>query len=72
MVLREDLWVVNARNQKIVYSFYNNFATRYPEVCVVYLHANNGSRVEGLHYLEALLQKGFHVCLFDFSGSGLS
>jgi hypothetical protein len=72
MVIREDFSVLNERNQKIVYSFYNNFATKYPDICVVYLHANNGSRVEGLHYLQPLLEGGLNVCLLDFSGSGLS
>jgi alpha/beta superfamily hydrolase len=50
--------------------FHNSIAD--PEVCVVYLHANNGSRVEGLQYLGGLLMAGYNVCLFDFSGSGLS
>ena len=39
---------------------------------MIYLHANNGSRVEGLQYLDGLLHAKFNVCLFDFSGSGLS
>lgn len=72
IVMREDFHATNSRNQKIVYSYYNNYATKYPDICVVYLHANNGSRVEGLHYLEPLLENKFNVCLLDFSGSGLS
>jgi len=46
---------------------------------VIYLHSNNGSRVEGtfllnegLGYLRYLLENELNVVLFDFSGSGMS
>ena len=71
-VFREDGHFLNNKKQKIYYSFYNNVASQVPNICVFYLHANNGSRVEGLHYLHALLESGFNVCLLDFAGSGMS
>ena len=45
---------------------------QYPDLCVIYLHANNGSRVEGLHYLDYLFKCRYNVCLIDFAGSGWS
>lgn len=71
-VRREDSCVINGRKQKVFYSFYRNSGCSNPKLVVVYLHANNGSRVEGLHYLDALLTNGFNVCLLDCSGSGSS
>ena len=43
-----------------------------PDLVILYLHANNGSRVEGLHYLNFLLENRCNVCLLDFAGSGSS
>jgi hypothetical protein len=43
-----------------------------PDLVVIYLHANNGSRVEGLHYVNFLLENKYNVCLLDFAGSGSS
>ena len=46
---------------------------------MVYVHANNGSRMEGKYfcnighyYLKSLLQNSINVMLFDCSGSGIS
>ena len=71
-VVRYDGHTLNKIRQKIVYSIYVSSASKQPDCCVIYLHANNGSRVEGLHYLESLFKAGYNVCLMDFSGSGLS
>ena len=38
----------------------------------MFLHSNNGSRIEGLPYAKHLLQAKYNVCVLDFSGSGLS
>lgn len=43
-----------------------------PRPCVIYLHCNSGSRVEGLGYAEYILNYGMHYFSFDFSGSGVS
>lgn len=40
--------------------------------CVLYLHANNGSRVEALEYVSAVLEQHVDFCAFDFEGSGIS
>lgn len=40
--------------------------------CVIYLHANNGSRVEALEYMPMVVQQHVDFCTFDFEGSGLS
>lgn len=50
-IVRYDGHAVNARRQKIVYSVYVSSHAERLDSCVIYLHANNGSRVEGLHYL---------------------
>ena len=40
--------------------------------CVIYLHANASSRIEGLHIRRFLLKKDINLCVFDFQGSGMS
>ena len=40
--------------------------------CVIYLHANASSRIEGLHIRRFLLKRNINLCIFDFQGSGLS
>jgi pimeloyl-ACP methyl ester carboxylesterase len=40
--------------------------------CVIYLHANASSRIEGLHIRRFLLKRNINLCVFDFQGSGLS
>ena len=40
--------------------------------CVIYLHANASSRLEGLHIRKFLLRRNINLCIFDFEGSGLS
>ena len=40
--------------------------------CVLYLHENSGSRVQGLNLKLYLLKRNINICAFDFAGSGLS
>lgn len=40
--------------------------------CVIYLHCNSGSRIEGLGYSEYILKNGINYFSFDFSGCGNS
>ena len=40
--------------------------------CVIYLHANASSRIEGLHIRKYLLKRNINLCVFDFEGSGIS
>ena len=68
---RFDKQLVNHKKSTLELSYYANSSAE-PDTCVIYLHANNGSRIEGLQYLNGLLYARLNVCLFDFSGSGLS
>jgi len=65
---------VNSKGVSIVGSFYP--ATNYPSPdgnsCVVYLHGNVGSQIEGRFLVQYLATRGVSVYCFDFSGSGLS
>ena len=40
--------------------------------CVLYLHENCGSRVQGLNLKLYLLKRNINICAFDFAGSGQS
>ena len=40
--------------------------------CVLYLHENSGSRLQGLGIKLHLLKRNITLCCFDFAGSGLS
>ena len=40
--------------------------------CVIYVHANSSSRVEGINIKNYLLKKNINICAFDFEGSGYS
>ena len=40
--------------------------------CVIYLHANASSRIEGNMIRRFLLKRNINLCTFDFQGSGLS
>ncbi|EGR34508.1 hypothetical protein IMG5_009170 [Ichthyophthirius multifiliis] len=71
-IKRHDFDIKNKKNQTLKCSFYmfNDSQIAFP--CVIYLHCNSGSRLEGQMYVEQLLEKGMQVFLFDFSGSGQS
>lgn len=67
---REDFELVNSQQNRLQVSFYSH---QYDSSrCIVYLHANNGSRIEALDYLYPCLAKEYSFCCFDFSGSGNS
>jgi hypothetical protein len=40
--------------------------------CVIYLHGNSSSRLEGLSLLELLIPYDISVILMDFAGCGIS
>lgn len=70
---RDDFEVRNIRNQALQCSWYAREDLRdVPHPCVVYLHANSGSRVNAKQAVKALLPLGISVLAFDFAGSGLS
>jgi hypothetical protein len=41
-------------------------------MCVIYLHGNCGSRIDGLDVVNVLAGSGVPSAIFDFSGSGNS
>jgi pimeloyl-ACP methyl ester carboxylesterase len=65
---------VNDRNQKLIGSIYVD--TRYRLTsglpCVIYLHGNASSQLEGQFLVPNLCPYGFAVYLFDFAGCGHS
>lgn len=76
--VRRDLELYNMRGMRIVCSWYlpAEMIEKPPEEfepipCVVYCHANCGSRFDGLEALF-LLRHGFSLFTFDFCGSGKS
>lgn len=68
---------ISFRNRKgltIVGSFYisGSYNTEEKHQCVIYLHGNVGSQLEGRFLVPYLCPRGICVFCFDFSGSGLS
>jgi len=61
---------LTAKKEKIEASFYTHQYDN--SKCIIYLHANNGSRIEGLDYLKKVLEREYSFCIFDFLGSGNS
>lgn len=43
-----------------------------PHPCVIYLHGNSSSRIEGVNIVEYLIPYDIAVVLVDFAGCGLS
>ena len=43
-----------------------------PHPCVLYLHGNSSSRVEGISLVEYLIPFDISLVLMDFAGCGLS
>jgi hypothetical protein len=73
---RLDFQLTNPLNEHFHLSVYlpsdhmrNVFAT---SKFVVYTHTHNGSRIEGLHILERVIEKGLGFATFDFRANGLS
>lgn len=60
----------NKRNQKIIGSLYKTqkYARGHP--CIIYLHGNSASQLEGRFLVQLFVPVGISVFCFDFSGSG--
>ncbi|KAK9790555.1 hypothetical protein WJX73_002562 [Symbiochloris irregularis] len=71
---REDLVLVNKKNQKLQCSHYRPEKPLYstPLPIVVYCHCNSGSRRDAEEALCVLLPQGISVFCLDFAGSGRS
>jgi pimeloyl-ACP methyl ester carboxylesterase len=68
---RSDFQLENMRGMKLECSHYQPAEMPNPMPCVVYLHGNSGSRVDGQEILY-LLRHGFTLFTYDASGSGRS
>jgi len=72
---RTDLDLKNDRKQNLKCSFFEPIESERPAKelpCVVYLHGNSSSRVEGIPYVKNFLPSYITFFVFDFSGSGKS
>ncbi|KAL4475555.1 hypothetical protein ABPG72_009244 [Tetrahymena utriculariae] len=71
-VKRQDFELKNKLGLTLKCSYYEFIQRNTPQPCVLYLHCNSGSRLEGQLYVDYLINKGISVCIFDFAGSGQS
>ena len=73
--IRKDFEILDFRGKLLKVSFIEPDAKDRPNdvmPCVIYLHANSSSRVEGINMKEYLLKNNINICTFDFEGSGQS
>ena len=75
-IRRLDFDLKNKNNLNLKCSYYQiiDSKTKQPnsQICVIYLHGNSGSRLEGLSVMPYVIEKGMNFCSFDFAGCGLS
>lgn len=75
LCIREDYTLMTNRGYMIECSFFRfDLNTREPTnlPCVIYLHGNSSSRIEGKKMAYYLLSKNIELFVFDFPGSGKS
>ena len=73
--VRKDFELLNFQGYLIKVSMIEPDIRERPQAimpCVIYLHANASSRIEGLHVRRYLLKRNINLCVFDFQGSGMS
>ncbi len=73
--IRHDFQIVDFRGKLLKVSFIEPEIKDRPRdvmPCVIYVHANASSRVEGINNKKWLLKYNINVCAFDFEGSGNS
>ncbi len=73
--IRKDFELLNFQGYLIKVSMIEPDVRERPQEimpCVIYLHANASSRIEGLHIRRFLLKRNINLCVFDFQGSGMS
>lgn len=44
----------------------------FSDTCIIYAHGLGSNKMEALPLVECFKNSGFHICAFDFSGSGRS
>ena len=75
LYIRKDFEIVDFQGLMLKVSFIEPDAKYRPYdimPCVIYVHANSSSRVEGINMKKYLLKNNINVCCFDFEGSGYS
>jgi len=73
VIIRRDITLFNSRGMRVQCSMWEHEDRKAPAVpCVIYMHGNSSSRVEGLGQLSGVLKMGSSFLAFDFAGSGLS
>ena len=75
LYIRKDFEIVDFRGKLLKVSFIEPEIKERPSdimPCVIYLHANASSRVEGINMKKYLLKNDINICAFDFEGSGYS
>ena len=73
--IRKDYELLNFQGYLIKVSMIEPISKERPQdimPCVIYLHANASSRIEGLNIRHFLLKRNINLCVFDFQGAGLS
>ena len=73
LYIRKDFEIVDFRGKLLKVSFIEPEPKERPSdimPCVIYLHANSSSRVEGINFKRYLLRNDINICTFDFEGSG--
>lgn len=72
--IRHPLGFINKRNITLIGSYYHGVGMD-PTLggpCVLYLHGNASSQLEGQFLVPNLCKYGIFVCCFDFAGCGCS
>ena len=73
--IRKDFEIIDFRGKLLKGSFIEPDKKDRPfdvMPCVIYLHSNSSSLVEGINMKEYLLKNDINLCVFDFEGSGYS
>ncbi len=75
-VRRLDFDLKNKNNFNLKCSFFQALDPKSSQqasnICVIYLHGNSGSRLEGLSIMPFVIENQMNYCCFDFAGCGLS
>ena len=75
LYIRKDFEILDFRGKLLKLSFIEPESKERPAdvmPCVIYIHANSSSRVEGINNKKYLLKNDINICTFDFEGSGYS
>jgi pimeloyl-ACP methyl ester carboxylesterase len=72
VIKREDVCIMNSREQRIFGSYMpaSSFAPGNP--CIIYLHGNASSQLEGIFVAKLVYGIGISVLTIDCNGSGIS